>query len=128
MKTVILDTSFLVSAALWNIDVKAELDRAIPDQVRLAVVDATLRELDTLEGTLKGKEQKAAVLAKKLVKTWAPTVLHTGLEYGDDAIRRIAAKDTIVATQDAGLKRSLAKAGIPIATIRQQSHVVVHNL
>ena len=109
----------------------------------LVVLDKTMNELEKL-GQGKSKEARAAQLGYALVmgrKASNPTlwdklfglkptervklqIVRAGsMGYVDDAIVKLGDKDTIVATQDKGLKIRLRKKKIPVITMQGKKKI-----
>jgi rRNA-processing protein FCF1 len=124
MKTIILDTNFLVDCLSWKVDFFRELERICDFPFQLAVVGKTVDELDAIIATGKQTERTGARLAKQLIAQKRITVLPTDKHGHVDAlILSIAGKDTIVATQDQAFKRRLKEKGIPVTIIRQKKYL-----
>jgi rRNA-processing protein FCF1 len=124
MKTIILDTNFLVDCLSWKVDFFRELERIIPFTYRLMSVDKTLDELDTIITKGKPDVKIGARLANQLImKKRIGIILTDKKGYTDTLILNAADKDTIVATQDQDLKRKLKAKGIPVIIIRQKKYL-----
>jgi hypothetical protein len=126
MKTIILDTNFLVDCLSWKVDFFRELERIIPFAYRLMVVDKTLDELDAI--ITKGKQDVkiGARLANQLIMKKRIGIIMTDKKgYTDTLILKAAGKETIVATQDQDLKRRLKANGIPVVIIRQKKFLEI---
>ncbi len=108
MKTIVLDTDFVLEAAKNKVDIKAELDRIIDYNYEICVLDKTLEEL-------KGK--KFERLALGLIQGFR--VIKTGMDKPVDELL-LGLKDAVVATQDRELKEKLKKRNIAVITIRQK--------
>ncbi|MEM4240140.1 MAG: hypothetical protein QXK08_03035 [Candidatus Woesearchaeota archaeon] len=121
MKTIILDTNFLVDCLSWKVDFFREIERILPFNYRLAVVDKTLDELDTVIREGKQDAKTGARIAKQLIMKKRIGIIQTDKKCCTDAlILKAAGKETIVATQDQELKRRLKAKGIPVIIIRQK--------
>lgn len=124
MKTIILDTNFLVDCLAWKVDFFSELRRICDFPFRLAVVDKTLDELGMIIKEGRETEKIGARLAKQLIAQKRIEVIPTAKDAHTDAlILSIAGKDTIVATQDQAFKRQLKERGIPVIIIRQRKRL-----
>jgi hypothetical protein len=124
MKTVILDTNFLVDCLAWKVDFFTELDRILPFAYELKVVDKTLDEFDKIIAIARDDSKIGAKLAKQLIAKKRIGVISTARKgYVDALILRLADKDTVVATQDRELKRKLKAKGIPVIIIRQKKYL-----
>jgi hypothetical protein len=121
MKTVILDTNFLVDCLAWKVDFFTELDRVLPFAYELKVVDKTLDEIDRIIATAKDDSKIGAKLAKQVIaKRRIGVILTDKKGYTDTIILKLADESTVVATQDQGFKRRLKAKGVPVVIIRQQ--------
>jgi rRNA-processing protein FCF1 len=126
MKTIILDTNFLVDCLSWKVDFFRELERIIPFTYRLMSVDKTLDELDTIITKGKPDVKIGARLANQLIMKKRIGIIITDKKgYTDTLILNAADKDTIVATQDQDLKRKLKAKGIPVVIIRQKKYLEI---
>lgn len=113
MRTIILDTSFLLDAVQWKVDVFTELERICDFQYHLAILDKTLDELH-------GKKEEK--LIKQIIAKKKVGILQTAEGYVDDLIAGMQGKDLIIATHDRGLKRRLS---CPIISIRQKKYLIL---
>ncbi len=124
MKTIILDTNFLVDCLAWKVDFFRELERILPFTYEMKVVDKTVDELDQIIKTAKPDEKVGARLAKQLIAKKRIGVIPTDKKgYTDTLILKFTSKDTIVATQDQGFKRRLKEKGISVIIIRQKRYL-----
>lgn len=115
MKTIILDTDFIINIIKNKIDLS--LKEHFPYKVEIAVIDKTLEEL---------KNKPYEDLARKIIKDFH--IIKTKKDKQvDKLILSIIKenKDIIVATQDKKLKEKLKKGKIPIITIRQQKYLFI---
>jgi|TARA_Y100000310_G_scaffold335338_2_gene417125 hypothetical protein len=114
MKTILLDTDFLLQSLRWKIDLETELRRILDFSFTLCILDKTLEELE-------GKKDE------QLAKTYITRleILPTKKDKPvDDLLFTYEPKeDLIVATQDKELKEKLKKRNIPLITIRNKSHL-----
>jgi len=123
MKTIILDTDFILIPAKYKVDIFAEIDRICDFNYKLAIFDKTLQELDNLKGL-----KRQVKLTKQLIKTKGLNILKCVLKDKtvDMAILGYAnLGQSIVATQDMALKRSLRAKQIPIITLRQKKYLIL---
>jgi rRNA-processing protein FCF1 len=125
MKTIILDTNFLVDCLAWKVDFFREIERICTFTYELKVVDKTLDELDKIIATAKDDSKIGAKLAKQVIaKRLVGVILTDGKGYTDTLILKLADKDTtVVATQDQGFKRRLKAKNIPTIIIRQKKYL-----
>ena len=124
MKTIILDTNFLFIPAQFKVDIFREIDRVITAPHQMAILDRSVEELEHLAKTAKGKDKEAAKLGLSLLKAKALKIIPTHSRAPvDDLIVELADKDTIVATQDQGLKRRLM--GVPLIVLRAKKKLIL---
>jgi len=124
MKTIILDTNFLVDCLNWKVDFFTELQRICDFKYQLAVIDKMIDELDTVIKEGKQTEKIGARLAKQLIAKGRISIIKTDKKGHTDAlILKHATKDTIVATQDQALKRKLKEKRIQVIVIRQKKYL-----
>ena len=117
MHTIILDTSFLITAMKDKVDMFAEFERICAFPYTLKTIDKTLDEL-------KGKPFEKLILA--LLERFNVGVVKTSRQgHTDDLIVNLKQKDLIIATQDQALKKRLST---PIITIRQKKYLQLQGL
>ncbi len=117
MHTIFLDTSFLIDAVKFKVDIFSELERICDFQYEIAIVDKTLDEL-------RGKPGEK--LIKDIIKKKEVYILQTsGGKYVDELLLALKQKDLIIATQDKNLKRRLK---VPIITIRQKKYLILEGV
>jgi rRNA-processing protein FCF1 len=124
-KRVILDTSFLLIPAQFGVDIFSELDRVCGFAYTVHIVDGTVQELEGILAKQRGKHKEAAKLALGLLRAKNINTLPSAGEKVDDAIASLADKDTLVATQDAGLKRRVKGKAGGIITLRQKRYLIL---
>jgi len=119
MKTVILDTNFLVEVIRFRINLFSELERICDFNYEVKVLDKTIEELKTINK----KESKVAL---NLIKGKKIRIIKTESEKGvDDLLVEIANEKFIIATQDKLLKSRLKKKSIKTLIIRQKKYLVI---
>ncbi|MBM3200586.1 hypothetical protein FJZ53_06625 [Candidatus Woesearchaeota archaeon] len=119
MKRIVLDTNFLLAISQFHVDVFSEIRRICDFPYKLYVIDKTIDELGILAKTPSKKAKQAAKLALSLIGGRVE-VLKTGEGYADDILAGMADKDTIIATQDKGLKRKIKSV---LITIKQKKYL-----
>ena len=122
MKRIILDTNFLLIPSQFNVDVFSQIKKLMTVPYELHVLDETVKELEKIKEEQKGKSRDAAKLGLQLIEGRVKVITTTG-GHADDIIVAVADKDTIVATQDQGLKRRLKEKDIQIIYLRQKKHL-----
>lgn len=124
MKTIILDTNFLVDCLVWKVDFFTEIQRVCDFPYKLAVIDKTVDELDTIIKEGKSDSKIGAKLAKQIIAKKRIDVIETDKQGHVDAIiLKLADKNAVVATQDQAFKRKLKTKGIPVIIIRQKKYL-----
>ena len=113
MKTIILDTNFIISALKNKINLN--LDKIISSNYQLKIIDKTINELEKLNN----KDSKLAI---KIIEKNKIKKIKTKEKDVDWAIIKNSNKNTIVATLDKKLKQKLKSKNIPIITIRQKRY------
>lgn len=120
MKKVVMDTNFVMEVVKSKIDLKKELDRVLDFPYRLFIVEGTINELKNIANEQKGRERKFAKLALGMVKDISS--LEAEGNYVDEKLLKISGKDTIIATQDKGLKRKIKG---NLITVRQRRYLTL---
>ncbi len=115
---IILDTSSLVSAVEWKVDLFDELRKLFP-KPEFAVVEPTLHELQKLAKS----NRIVGVVFQQLEKEKIRVI--PGAGHADNLITAGAGKETAVLTQDAGLKKRVKAKGAVVVTIRQKKYLGV---
>ncbi len=121
MKKILLDTSFILSALKYKIDIKSELNNIIDEKFSTYYIDKTLTEL-------KGKPLEK--LAKDILKKINAKKIITHENKNVDSLLILhseANKDVLVATQDKRLKEKLKKRNVGLITIRQKKYLKITN-
>ena len=136
MKQVVVDTNMLLVPGQFQVDIFTELERVMDETYEIVILDSTLKELDKLSQG-KGDDARAARLGKMLVqhnqkRDFAAAansqckglkIVQGSSDYADDAIVAIAEDDTIVATNDGGLKRRLLERGVRVIYLKQDTYL-----
>ena len=114
MKTIILDTNFVLWCLDHKIDMEQELERVCSFPYRIAVLKKTTQELQEIKHP---KAKIALQLIQRYVQLDTP-----GAGYTDDDICLLEQKTHILATQDQELKRRWKGQKI---TVRDKSHLIL---
>jgi len=125
MKTILLDTSFLVDCVKSKVDIWRELDRILPHNFIVGILDRTMDELDTIITTKKGKEKEAAKLAKTILLTKHVTIYPTEGGHTDTLLLRKADENHVVATSDGELKKKLKAKKQNVVVLRAQKKLAL---
>lgn len=126
MRKIILDTNFLLVPYQFKVDVFSEIRRICDFRYELCIIDKTIDELKKIIEEQKGKNKMAAKLAILLLKSKDVKIIKSkSAESVDDIILDHAGKDTVVATQDAELKRKLKKKCSGIIVLKNKTHLAL---
>ncbi len=108
MKTIVLDTNFLIYCAKYKIDFFSEIERICNFLYKLTVLDKTIEELD-----------KVRPKELKLIKKYLEKIdkIKAKENYVDKDLIRLSKEGCIIATQDRELKKQLNS---PIIIIRKK--------
>jgi rRNA-processing protein FCF1 len=120
MKKIILDTSIILTALKFKVDLISELERICNFNYSLYIIDKTFNELKN-----KPNEKLALAFIDHLIKIKKLKILKiTSKKHTDDILVSLSNK-AIIATQDQELKRRVKEKGAQIITIRQKSHLIM---
>ncbi len=111
MKTIVLDTNFLIYCAKFRIDFFTEIDRICSFSYKIAVLDKTVQELEKLQ------PKELNLLRKFLEKV---EILTSKENYVDKELIRLSQEGFVIATQDKELKQGLRG---PKIIIRQEKYL-----
>lgn len=120
MKTILLDTNFIVSALKNKINLDFELDRVITEKYQKKIIDKTIDELKKLN--TEHSKLSIKILEKQKIKKIKSTTTNV-----DNEIVKNSDKNTIVATLDNELKKRLKEKGIKVLFIRQKKYFSLSN-
>ena len=123
MKRIIIDTNFLMIPFQFRVDIFSEFERVCDFSYRLFIFEQSVDELKSIVEHQAGKHRKAAQLALKLIKLKGIGLLESGQKSVDLDILGSAGKDTVIATQDADLKRQLLKKSASLIILRQKKYL-----
>jgi len=117
MTHVFIDTNMLLLVA-EGFDLFGQLTQEYP-HFTPAIVQGTLRELQTVQTKGTGAEKRAAKLAQELVSRQHLNIVSQSVTHVDDALLALAQETTgVIATQDKGLQQRARRAGIPVLALR----------
>ncbi len=120
MKTIVLDTNFLIEIIKFRIDLFSELERICDFNYNVKVLDKTIEELVKIK-------QKESKIALKFIKEKKIEIIKTKSEKGvDDLLVEIANEDFLIATQDKLLKKRLEEKDIKMLIIRQKNYLAIN--
>lgn len=113
---VILDTNFVISLAKFKVEMN-EIEDLIGKH-QLFTLDLVLRELRRISG-------KNSRLALKLIEAKKVRILSAKEKNVDEAMISLANKNTIIATNDARLRKKLKNLGIKTIYLRSKKHFAI---
>jgi len=120
MKKIILDTNFLTIPYQFNVDIFEEIDRIMEEDYELITLDKVVEELKRMK---KGKDAVAARIGLELIKKKNIKVIKTNEKKVDNAIVKLANKDTIVATNDKVLRERIKNKNVKVLYLRSKKHL-----
>lgn len=135
MVKILIDTNFLMIPFKFNVDIFAEFNRLFY-KPKLFVLDLTIKELEKIKKTQKGKHRDYAGMALQTLGKYPINIIKTvkhlnrnlslsKIQSVDDKIVYFAEKDDYwVATQDRGLKKKLKNKDLNIITLRQKNYLI----
>ncbi|MBI4016433.1 MAG: hypothetical protein HY363_01945 [Candidatus Aenigmarchaeota archaeon] len=126
MKTIILDTSFLVACAEFKIDYAQEINRIIQEEFTITIIDKTINELDALIAK-GGKQAQHAKLAKAILarKNIASIQTSAGSHVDKLILENAKQESHMVATIDTELKKKLQQKKIGLIMVRQKKYLAM---
>lgn len=119
MKTILLDTNFLLAIYQFKLDIFQEIQNIADFSYEIQTIDRVIDELNTITG----KDKKAANYALKIIKEKHLKILKTEKGHTDDILVKLNNK-AIIATQDKELKKRLKN----YITIRQKKYLIIKNV
>lgn len=125
MKKIILDTNFLLIPIQFKVDIFSEIDKICLFKYKLYIIDRTIDELNNIIEKQKGKHKFAAKIALQLIKKKGISKIKTKEGRVDDLILELLDKDTILATQDALLRKKAVKKGGKVIVLRAKKYLVL---
>ena len=114
MKSIILDTNFIIEVLKNKIDLKGELSKICNFPFKIFVLDRIKNELDNIIEKQGGKNKELAKLALSYIKNL--DILETKRDNVDEILIELS-KESIIATQDKQLKSRLKK---PFIILKQK--------
>jgi rRNA-processing protein FCF1 len=124
MKKIIIDTNFLLLPSEFKVDIFTEIERLVPRDHKLYIIDGTIAELHKIiEGKNKSKDKLNAKIGLQLVEQKKIAKIESK-GHVDDVIVDVADKDTIVATSDKELRRRLRAKKIKLISLRKKQYLV----
>lgn len=124
MRTVIMDTNFLLVPHQFKINVMAQLERLIEGPHELAVSEAIINELKGISSS-HGKKGAAARIALEAIKRERIKTLETPEKDADAWILGYCAekKDSIVCTNDMELRAKLKRMAVRVVAMKSRARI-----
>ncbi|MBL7169629.1 MAG: nucleotide-binding protein [Candidatus Aenigmarchaeota archaeon] len=124
MKTIILDTNFLTIPYQFGVDIFEEIGKVITGNYELITLEGVVKELGQMSQE-KGKDSVAAKIGLELIKKKGVKVVKTQEKNVDDAILELASEQTLVATNDKKLIKSLKHKNVKVLYLRSKNRLVL---
>ncbi|MCJ7608237.1 hypothetical protein MUP00_01010 [Candidatus Bathyarchaeota archaeon] len=127
---ILVDTSFLMTAARFRINAVQQLEQMLGGRVQPILLSTVRFELNTIASDRRAKRSKEANLALELAKSFAVEEVSIGPDESvDDTILRVASERGIpVATNDRRLRKRLDQATVATIYLRQRSRIEARGL
>ena len=130
MKTIFLDTNFLLACFQFKVDIFDEIDRLVHEAYALYILEKTIEELKSVKEKQAGKSKAAAKFSLTLIASKKLAIYPVSQDVTnksvDDILFELSEKEGImIATQDQELKNRL-KNRCPILTLRQKKHLIIY--
>ena len=126
MKKIILDTNFLLIPIQFHVDIFTEIERICLFEYKLFIIDKTIRELNKIINTQSRKHKEAANVALMLIKKKGIELIKTEEGKVDDLIVGLLDKDSILATQDALLRKRARAKGASVIFLRSKKYLMLN--
>ncbi len=124
MKTIILDTNFLMIPYKYHIDIFSEIERLVPETHKIATLSSVVKELDSIVNRSGGSERIAARIALKLIEKKGVGIIECKGKVDSSIINfALNNKYAVVCTNDKELKEKLKESGISIIFMRGKSRL-----
>jgi len=123
MKKIVFDSNFLIDLARFRIDI--EEIKNLVGLCEFYTVDLVVNELKRIAGK-KAKASRNARVALKLMELNDFKIIKSKGKNADDAILKLAGKDTVVATNDIELRKSLKKIRAKTIYLRAKKHLAIN--
>lgn len=123
MKRILLDTNFCIDIIRFKIDLE-EIDKLVSGPYRLLALSSVLDELRKISKT-KNKEGDCAKIALEFISSEDIEILATKEKSADRALISLADENTLVATNDIGLRKKLKNLGVKAIYLRSKQHLAV---
>lgn len=123
MKRIIIDTNFLIIPIQFRVDIFSEIGRICNFNYKIFIFDKSIGELENIIRKQSQKHKKAAEFALKLIRLKNISMIKSDEKDVDSLILENLDNDTIVATQDIGLRKKLLEKGASLIILRQKKYL-----
>jgi len=123
MKKILLDTNFLIDLARFKVDAE-ELSELLSEPYKVFVFSSTIAELKKI-AERSGAAGKFAKIALEMVRLEGIETVEVKERNADKALLTLANEDTIIATDDAELRKKLKNSGIKTIYLRSKKHLAM---
>ena len=123
MKKIIIDTNFLMIPYRFRVDIFSEFARICPFNYGIFIYETSIGELNSIIEKQSGEDKRAAKFALNLIGIKKISAIKSENKYVDLAILENSDENTVVATQDIGLKKQLLEKGVPVIIMRQKKYL-----
>jgi rRNA-processing protein FCF1 len=119
MYQIIVDTSFIISAVKYKIDIRSCLIPILDGPFKVIAPSPVLSELRFISRN-RGKRGRDARIGLRALENLKPDVESTENGYADEAVAELAEKfkDAIIATNDTKLKNALKRKGRKVFSVK----------
>jgi uncharacterized protein len=128
MRTIILDTNFLMIPGQYGLDIFTEIERICDFPYALAIMAGTLRELEKICKEQRGKHAQNAKLALSMLASKKMRIIPEMAGDVDGQILTLTMEEPtayMVATADKALRDRLRKQGVQCIALRNESHLML---
>ena len=127
MKKIIIDTNFLMIPYKFRVDIFSEFRRICNFNYNLFIYGQTIDELNGIVEKQSGDDKRAAKFALNLIKIKQISIIKSENKdldsYVDALILGNSDENTVIATQDIGLKKRLLEKAISVIILRQKKYL-----
>jgi len=123
MKKILLDTNFLIDLLRFRIGAE-ELLKILHEPYEIFTLSATVDELKKM-AKKRGSASKFAKIALEMIKLEKINTIKVRERDADKAFLNTANKNTIIATNDRGLRKKLKSLGVKTIYLRARKHLEI---
>lgn len=124
MKTIILDTNFLMIPYKYHIDIIPEIERLVPEAHRIATLNSVVKELENINNKSGGSDRIASRIALQLIGKANMNIIECEGKVDESIINfALNNQDTIICTNDRELRKRLKEGNICVICMRGKSRL-----